>query len=151
VCQQLRSETIPLIYASNSFLFNDSLYNYAKSFPLFISSLPPSVLHSIKTIYWPLRQARDIQRFGIGNLEPPDCSCIEELRALTGLKKVVLGFVVSDVGAARMRESEIWEMGRMDYAEERRFRRELAVRGMREVLGEREGSVEVVCERRMEW
>jgi hypothetical protein len=159
VCQQLRSEIIPMIYANNAFLFTDALYSYAISLPLFITSLTPSYLHSIKTIYWPLRQARDIQRFGIGNLEPPDRSCMEELRSLTGLKKVVLGFVVSDVGAARMRESEIREMGvlgigtpgMVDYAGERSFRRELAVRGMREVLGGSGGEVEIGCERRMKW
>jgi hypothetical protein len=109
--------------------------------------LPSKHIELVKTIYWPLRQARDFQRFGHA-MELPDRSCVDEFAKCTGLQKVVLRYVATDVGNAKMavhEQAEFEERGEMGYKEDRRFRRELAVRGMREVL-EKEG-VDVVCER----
>lgn len=113
------------MYAGNSFAFTDARYNYATALPLFLASLSTQHVPLIRRIYWPLRHARDVQRFGDG-VQAPDRACREEFGCLTGLREVVLRYVGTDVGAARLGVGE---------REERRFRRELAVMGDERVGG----------------
>jgi hypothetical protein len=143
VCALVRAEVMPLIFASNTFAFSDVRYDYATALPLVVEKYAAYV-HLMRRIEWPLRPARDVQRFGT-TLERPDCGCVEEFAKLVGLGEVVLRYKATDVGSAKMTDEERTEMGQVGYAEEREYRRGLAVRGM-QVLLAREG-VEVRSER----
>lgn len=144
--RQLQAETTGVVLAGNAWAFTDTRCNYASALPLFLASLAPRHVPLIRKIHWPLRHARDVQRFG-DKVQAPDRACREELSSLMGLVKVVLRYVGTDVGAARLGVGEREEYegrGEMGYMEERRFRRELAVRGMRGLVGR---EVEVCCEK----
>ncbi|KAH3919143.1 hypothetical protein HBH56_029350 [Parastagonospora nodorum] len=146
-CRQLQAETTDFVLAGNSWAFTDTRYNYATAFPLWLGTLSAKQRESIRTIHWPLRHARDVQQFG-DEVQAPDRACRDELRCLTGLERVVLRYVGTDVGAARLgvgEREEFERQGETGYVEERRFRRELAVRGMRGLVGREE--VQVVCEK----
>jgi hypothetical protein len=143
VCALVRAEVLPLVFASNTFAFSDVRYDYATALPLVVEKYAAYV-HLMRRVEWPLRPARDVQRFGT-TLDRPDCGCVEEFAKLVGLREVVLRYKATDVGSARLTDEERAEMGQVGYAEERQYRRGLAVRGM-QVLLAREG-VEVRSER----
>jgi hypothetical protein len=108
VCRILRAETLPLVYG-NSFAFSDKGYDYATTFPLFISSLTRTQKRRIKTIYYPLRPSRDIQA---GILALPDRALAETWRELVGLEKVVLKWIATDVGNKKLGVEEKREFER---------------------------------------
>jgi hypothetical protein len=156
VCRQTRMETALLIYKLNAFSFSDAHYNYASAVRVWTASLHSRELHAVRTLYWPLRQALVFQHsvHGVG-MRDPDRACEEELRALSGLEKVVLRYSAADVGR-RVGEFSVEERRVLDglfgeadqawdYAIEREFRRRLAVRGMVRLVG-RDG-VDVLCEK----
>jgi hypothetical protein len=136
VCALIRDEVLPLIFGTNTFSFSDERYDYAIAFPI-LTSLYPTLAPFIKEIEWPLRQARDVQRFG-PTLHLPDRSCVDEFAKMTGLQEVVLRYKATDVGGAKLSEGEVEEMGNTGYGEERAYRRVLAGRGV-QVLLAREG------------
>lgn len=154
VCRQIRAETHLLVYECSAFAFSGGNYNYARAIRAFTQSLTERELSAIRTICWPLLGALSFQRSlrGVESGEP-DRACVEEIRALTGLRRVVLRFGAVDLNVrieysdAEVAELErlVEEAGGEIYATERRFRRMLAVRGMKMLLAKEE--VEVECEK----
>jgi hypothetical protein len=92
-----------------SFAFSDKGYDYATTFPLFISSLTRTQKSRIKTIYYPLRPSRDIQA---DILVLPDRALAETWRELVGLEKVVLKWIATDVGNKKLGVEEKREFER---------------------------------------
>jgi hypothetical protein len=145
VCRLLRAETLPIVHES-AFAFSDAGYDYATTFPLWVAGLTAAQKSQIKTVYWPFRPARDIQA---GVLAAPDYACAETWRELVGLEKVVLKWIATDIGNRKLRVEEEREFGEKygaepSYRDRMEFRRELAIRGVRGVVGE---GVEVRCEK----
>ena len=170
VNRELRKETSNLllpIYTLNTFSFTDAAYNYGTALPSFIASLTLTQRSAIRSIAWPLRQAREYGRAGkIGpsascgteNLRAClDGACVIGLKQLTGLQHVTLRWHkgYKDMLWFAGYELKEWKdrvksSGEWDYHVEHEFKRELAVRGMRwQVGGERKEKrgLEIVCER----
>lgn len=154
VCRQVRAETLLLCYES-TFTFSDFRYNYSKAFPAFVKSLSPREKAAVRSIRWPLRQAREYHysRSSRRPMLAPDKAFREEFRSLANLERVTLLYVATDVGDARLLEGDREEFQQLleeteedKYIVDRTFRRELAIRGMRkQVYDGRE--VEIQCER----
>lgn len=155
VCRQVRAETHLLVYERNSFAFSDGNYNYSSAIRAFTETLDERELSSIHTIYWPMINALLYQRSIHGeNIDEPDRACVEESRALKGLKRVVLRYIGSDIHNVTNKASEyeakelkaiFAERGRWDYLVETEFRITLAIRGMKALLGSED--VEIVCDK----
>jgi hypothetical protein len=82
-------------------------------------------------------------------LAAPDYACAETWRELVGLEIVVLKWIATDIGNRKLRVEEEREFGEKygaepSYRDRMEFRRELAIRGMRGVVGK---GVEVRCEK----
>ena len=156
VCRQLRTETMLLHFEGPSFAFSDRRFNYAKAFPAFVQSLSQRERVAIRSIHWPLRQAREFNHRSQTRkpMEPPDKEFVKEFRKLPYLSRVVLRYVATDVGAERLTRDDNAELRVLieDVAEGERyrveqiFRRELAIRGMRRQLSAKEHVV-VECDR----
>ncbi|KAF2632452.1 hypothetical protein BU25DRAFT_487943 [Macroventuria anomochaeta] len=155
VCRQTRADTQSLIYEVNTFAFSDGNYNYSSAIRAFTQSLTEREVSVIHTIYWPLMNVLVYRRSLHGvSLEEPDRACVEELRALKGLKRVVLRYCGSEFNNIADKHSEyekmeleglLAEKGGWDYAVKRQFQRTLAVRGMKALIGRED--VEVECEK----
>lgn len=151
VCRQLRVDTLLLHYESPSFAFSDRRFNYAKAFPAFVQSLSSREKAAIRSICWPLRQAREFYASDKSHkpIELPDRAFDRELGRLPSLKHVKLRYVATDVGGVRLTGADLVEFRSLveDTDEgdrwriERVFRRELAMRGMRKQLSDREDVV----------
>jgi hypothetical protein len=150
----MRADTKSLVYGLNTFGFSDRCYNYGSAIQAWTKSLSEREKAAVKTIYWPLRQAILFQQSLHGvRIQEPDRPCVDELRSLPNLKKVVLRYTASDLQKRKGEfsvdeENELVrlfaEAGRVwDYGVEREFRRELAMRGMKSLIGN--GKLEVEC------
>lgn len=139
------------VVEGNGFAFSRGGYDYVDGIELFVQSLTVRERSVIRCIYWPLSHARDLYHANTKQpMSPPrdPAVCVDALRSLTGLKKVVLRYVATDVGGAILSAGETEEMKEVwgwDYVAEKRFRRELAVRGLKALLVDKE--VEIVCEK----
>lgn len=155
VCRQTRADPQVLVYELNTFAFSDGHYNYSRAIRAFTRSLTERKLSVIHTIYWPLVTVLVYRRSLRGEkVEEPESACAEELRALKGLKRVVLRYGGPEFNslADRHNEGEKMELrgllaanGRWDYALEREFRRTLAVRAMKAVIARDDVTME--CEK----
>jgi hypothetical protein len=155
VCRQIRADTMLLHFAGPSFAFSDRRYNYAKAMPGFLQALSAREKKAVRSIYWPLRQAREFYHCGESGkvMTPPDKAFQTEFGKLPNLERVVLRYVATDVGSARLKGSDLEEYQALiadvvvgeRYRAENVFRRELAMRGMRRQLSDREG-LTVECE-----
>ena len=156
VCQQLRAETMLLFYELPSFAFSDKRYNHAKAFPRFIQSLSAREKAAIRSIHWPLRQAREFYHNSQVRkpMQLPDRAFVKEFSKLPNLKRAVLRYVATDIGAARLTGGDLAEfLSFIDdvsdgeqFRMEEIFRRELAMRGMRKQLSGRV-DVDIECQR----
>lgn len=155
VCRQLRNETRMMVISGNGFAFSGEGYDYVAAVELFVRSLTARERSAVRCIYWPLSHASDFHHANTKQLITPPrdpAACVNALRSLAGLRRVVLRYEATDVGGAKLSEEEkeeIWDFsgreGKWDYAAERKFRRELAVRGMRKVLANE--AMEIVYEK----
>lgn len=157
VCYQIRAETMLLHIEGPSFAFSDTHFNYNKAFPLFLESLSLRERNAVRSIHWPLRQARECYHRSLKDkpMEAPDQAFIDEFRELPYLQGVVLQYLATDVGGLRLTGHDVAELeglvadvgeGKL-YQVEREFRRELAVRGMMWQISHKDG-VNVRCEKR---
>lgn len=157
VCQQIRAETMLMYFEGPFFAFSDRRYNYAKAFPSFLKSLSPREKAAVRSIHWPLRQAREFYHRSQNEkpMEAPDQAFVNELRKLPNLERVVLQYLATDVGGLRLTGSDETELEALmedmavgeRYTVERVFRRELAVRGMMWQISHKDG-VNIQCEKR---
>jgi hypothetical protein len=151
----VRAETHLLVYERNCFAFTDGNYNYSSAIRAFTGTLNERELSSIHTIYWPIMNALLYQRSIHGTeISEPDRACVEELRALKGLERVVLRYTGSDIRNMTKTASEyeakelkaiFAERGGWDYLVENEFRRTLSIKGMKALLGSED--VEIVCDK----
>jgi hypothetical protein len=156
VCRQIRADTMLLHFAGPSFAFSDRRYNYAKAMPGFSQTLSARERAAVRSIYWPLRQAREFYHCGESGkvMTPPDKAFQKEFGELPNVERVVLRYVATDVGSARLTGSDLEGLRALiadvvvgeRYRAENVFRRELAMRGMRRQLSDREGLI-VECEK----
>ncbi|CAO2655120.1 Nn.00g101840.m01.CDS01 [Neocucurbitaria sp. VM-36] len=138
VCRGLREDTLLLLYELNTFAFTDNSYNYSEALRSWVLSLDAPQKDAIRSISWPLRQAREYQRMLNGlPMEAPDRDCSAEFAELSGLTNVVLRWVPTDIGNGALSFSELAELSREyvrcgggNYHIQRAFRRSLAQRGM---------------------
>ncbi|UPX14231.1 uncharacterized protein EKO05_0004720 [Ascochyta rabiei] len=155
VCRQTRAETHLSVYKLNSFAFSVEYFNYGRAIHAFTHPLPEREVSSIHCLYWPLLQARVFQQsLHDARIEGSGWTCVEELRALKGLNKVVLRHKATDVektpdeyseDEAKELESLFAVRSGAEYIVERQFRRTLAVRGMAKLVGSER--VELVCQK----
>lgn len=155
VCRQTRADLQLLVYELNSFAFSDKHYNYGRAIRAFSQSLATRELSTIKTVCWPLVNVLVYRRSLRGEkVEEPDSACVEELRSLKGLNRIILRYGGPEFNslADKHNEEERMELrsllaanGGWDYGLERDFRRRLAVRTARALIATENVTIE--CER----
>lgn len=153
VCRQIRAETHLLVYEHNEFAFAKDNYNYRGAIRALIRTLTEREASAIRTICWPLADVvQDRSSLRGKNLDGPQRDCFEELRALKGLKKVVLrqhmldsGYKASNYTAEENEElnRRVAERSREAYSVQRIFVREIAVQDTKRLI--RREDVQVEC------